>query len=147
MCIRDSCNALEQVARLVRDLHDRGVSHRDLKAVNVLVVRDDSARQDASAEPLDHWPLTASRVWLIDLVGVRRHRRLGRRRKVQNLARLHASFVSDPSLSRTDKLRFLRVYLRWGLHGSAGWKGWWREVARATQDKVTRNARNGRPLA
>src|SRR5262249_15517590 len=74
---------LEQVARLVRALHARGVSHRDLKAANVLLVRDPAARQDASAEPLDHWPLTSSRVWLIDLVGVHRSRRLGRRRKVQ----------------------------------------------------------------
>ena len=82
--------------------------------------------------PLDHWPLTPSRVWLIDLVGVQRIRRLRRRRKVQNLARLHASFLGDPTLGRTDKLRFLRIYLAWGLHGRAGWKSWWHEIDRAT---------------
>jgi len=123
------------------------VSHRDLKSVNVLVVRDPSTRQDASAEPLDHWPLTSSRVWLIDLVGARRHRHLGRRRRVQNLARLHASFVNDPTVTRTDKLRFLRIYLRCGLHARADWKSWWHEIDRATQAKVARNARSGRPLA
>jgi len=122
------------------------VSHRDLKSVNVLVVRDSSGRQEASSEPLDHWPLTSSRVWLIDLVGVRRHR-LGRRRKVQNLARLHASFVAEPALTRTDKLRFLCIYLACGLHGRAGWKAWWRAIDRATRAKVAQNARNGRPLA
>ena len=102
--------------------------------------------QAASAEPLDHWTRLTARVWLIDLVGVRRHRWLSRRRKVQNLARLHASFISDPVLGRTDKLRFLRIYLAWGLHGRAGWKSWWQEIDRATRAKVIRNARHGRPL-
>jgi hypothetical protein len=112
----------------------------------VLLVGDPSARQDASAEPLDHWPLTPSRVWLIDLVGVRRSRCLGRRRKVQNLARLNASFLDDGVLSRTDRLRFLRIYLAWGLHGRTGWKSWWDEIDRATRAKVVRNARHGRSL-
>jgi tRNA A-37 threonylcarbamoyl transferase component Bud32 len=138
---------IEHAARLVRDLHNRGVSHRDLKAANVLVVRDPAVRQEASAEPLDHWPLTTSRVWLIDLVGVRLHQRLGQRRKVQNLARLNASFLDDGVLQRTDKLRFLRLYLAWGLGGRAGWKGWWHEIDRATRAKVAQNARRGRPLS
>jgi hypothetical protein len=78
---------------------------------------------------------------------VSRHRRLSRRRRVQNLARLHASFYRGGALTRTDKLRFLRVYLGWGLRGKEGWKAWWREVEQATQAKAQRNARNGRPLA
>lgn len=137
---------LERVARLVRDLHERGLSHRDLKAANVLVVRQSGQMQESSAEPYDHWPLTNVPLWLIDLVGVRRYHRLGRRRKVQNLARLHASFFGDGCVSRTDKLRFLGIYLRCGLRGKAGWKDWWREVEQATQAKVARNARRGRSL-
>jgi hypothetical protein len=50
-------------------------------------------------------------------------------------------------LTRTDKLRFLRIYLGWGLTGKQGWKEWWRAIARETQAKVERNARRGRPLA
>ncbi len=118
---------IEQVARLVRELHWRHVAHRDLKAANVLV--------------------TSEAVWLIDLVGVSPCRRLSRRRCVQNLARLHASFCRNPSLTRTDKLRFLRIYLQWGLLGRNGWKRWWRDVDKATQAKISRNLRNGRPLA
>jgi tRNA A-37 threonylcarbamoyl transferase component Bud32 len=118
---------IEQVARLVSELHRRQISHRDLKASNVLVSRE--------------------AVWLIDLVGVTPYRKLSRRRRVQNLARLHASFHRGPILTRTDKLRFLRVYLRWGLLGREGWKHWWREVCAATQAKIRQNARNGRPLA
>jgi tRNA A-37 threonylcarbamoyl transferase component Bud32 len=123
-CLR---RRIEQVARLVSELHRRQLSHRDLKASNVLVSGD--------------------AVWLIDLVGVAPYRRLSRRRRVQNLARLHASFQNNPKLTRSDKLRFLRVYMRWGLLGREGWKRLWREVCGATQAKVKQNARNGRPLA
>ncbi len=136
---------LEEVARLVRDLHHRQVSHRDLKAPNILVVRQPSAPQSASAEPLDHWPLTDSRLWLIDLVGVRCHRRLSRQRMVQNLARLNASFIEPAMLSRTERLRFLLLYLESGLR-KVDWKRWWRDIERATKIKIARNARNGRPL-
>jgi tRNA A-37 threonylcarbamoyl transferase component Bud32 len=122
---------VEALARLLRQFHRRGLSHRDLKASNLLT----------SAAPGDH------RFWFIDLVGVRRHRRLSRRRKYQNLARLHASFVRHPLLSRAEKLRFLRSYLDWGVRGKSGWKAWWRAIDAATQAKVARNARRGRPLA
>lgn len=118
---------IEQVARLVSELHRRQVSHRDLKASNVLV--------------------SCEGVWLIDLVGMAPCRQLCQRRRVQNLARLHASFHQSPILTRTDKLRFLRIYLRWGLLGRQGWKHWWRQVCNATQAKILRNSRNGRPLA
>jgi tRNA A-37 threonylcarbamoyl transferase component Bud32 len=118
---------IAEVARLVRELHRRQLSHRDLKAVNVLLT-DESA-------------------WFIDLVGVELFRRLPHARRVQNLARLNASFVHSRALTRTDRLRFLRVYLEWGLRGRADWKSWWRDVERATRAKVRRNQRSGRPLA
>lgn len=118
---------IEQVARLVCELHRRQVSHRDLKAGNVLVGHEEA--------------------WLIDLVGMASYRKLSRRRRVQNLARLHASFHRSSTLTRTDKLRFLRVYLQWGLLGREGWKQWWDDIRMATQTKITRNARKGRPLA
>ena len=66
---------------------------------------------------------------------------------MRNLARLNASFVHVPAVTRTDRLRFLRAYLVWGLHGSAGWKDWWNGVARATEAKVAKNRKSGRPLA
>ena len=135
-------SCIDRVARLVRELHRRHLSHRDLKAVNILV-----ASESGSSPVAGHWPLAAPSVWLIDLVGVHRHRRLPRARRVQNLARLHASFCRDPALTRTDKLRFLRTYLQWGLRGKEGWKQWWRDIEAATRAKVARNARRGRPLA
>ncbi|HEV3257683.1 MAG TPA: lipopolysaccharide kinase InaA family protein [Gemmataceae bacterium] len=124
---------VEQLARLVRDLHRHQLSQRDLKANNVLL----TGAADAAAE---------SGCWLIDLVGVRRHRRLGRRRRVQNVARLNASFYRNAAVTRTDRLRFLRVYLQWGWSGTSGWKRWWQDIERATRAKAAHNARNGRPL-
>ena len=125
---------IDDVARLLRDLHGRRLSHRDLKAANVLV-------QTAAG------PRPEFRLWLIDLVGVVRHRRLPRARRVRDLARLAASFLSRSALTHADRLRFLRTYRGWGVHGRAGWKCWWREIAQATEDKVLRNRRSGRPLS
>jgi tRNA A-37 threonylcarbamoyl transferase component Bud32 len=123
---------LEQLARLARDLHSRRLAHRDLKAANILV------QLPASGPPV---------CCLIDLVGVAACTRLSRAVRARNLARLHASFHENPLISRTDKLRFLRTYLQWGLRGQQGWKKWWRAIDQATLAKVARNATSGRPLA
>jgi tRNA A-37 threonylcarbamoyl transferase component Bud32 len=121
---------IEQTAHLIRELHDRQLSHRDLKASNLLVQDDD----------------LGGGMYFIDLVGVRRHRLLSLGRRAQNLGRLHASFCRSKLLTRTDKLRFLRVYLRWGLEGAVGWKEWWRTIDEATRAKIARNRRSGRLL-
>jgi tRNA A-37 threonylcarbamoyl transferase component Bud32 len=135
---------IELVARLLRELHRRQLSHRDLKASNVLVQPWACGHPGPGVEFGDP---VFGRLWLIDLVGVRHHRKLPRSRKVQNLARLHASFWRHPFLTRTDKLRFLRVYLQWGLFGRSGWKTWWRQIEQKTRAKIERNRRSGRPLA
>lgn len=160
---------IEQVARLVRDLHQRNLSQRDLKASNILlrpalllvltqpgspvaltqsgspVAPTQAGSRVGEGEPGSRVG-DGDGVWLIDLVGIRCYRRLSRRRKVQNLARLHASILRHSVVTRTDKLRFLRCYMQWGLKGKGGWKKWWRQVEEATQAKVERNLRNGRPL-
>jgi tRNA A-37 threonylcarbamoyl transferase component Bud32 len=122
----------DKLGRLVRLMHDRQVSHRDLKAPNVLM------------SGLD--PLTAEPV-LIDLVGVEAGRAVPEAVRVRDLARLNASFLGSPQVGLTDRLRFLRAYLGWGLRGRGDWKGWWRRVGEATRAKAERNARAGRPLA
>jgi tRNA A-37 threonylcarbamoyl transferase component Bud32 len=126
---------IDQIAHLLATLHQRRLSHRDLKAANMLI----GSVSTLSREEDVHF-------YLIDLVGVRRLRKLRRARRVQNLARLNTSFLDHPGLTRSDRLRFLRVYLRWGLRGRCGWKRWWRQIAEATANKVQRNLRKGRPL-
>jgi tRNA A-37 threonylcarbamoyl transferase component Bud32 len=121
---------IEALACLIRTLHGRGLTHRDLKAANLLTLQT----------------LGDHHFWFIDLVGVRRRQRVGRRWKVRDLARLNVSFLSHPLVTRTEKLRFLRVYMAVGLNGTSGWKQRWRAIAAATRSKVARNALAGRPL-
>jgi serine/threonine protein kinase len=129
---RVDTDSLQQIvdllARWIRIMHDRGISHRDLKAANILVTAD-------------------GRCQFLDLDGVRIHRRVGRPTRVRDLMRLNASFLSSPRVTRTTRLRFLRTYLLWGLNGKEGWKSWWKEVDQATQQKVRQNLRRNRPLA
>jgi hypothetical protein len=140
---------IDQAARLLAALHDRRLSHRDLKGPNLLVnavpwfvsARGAVEREAASADS------SRPQIWFIDLVGVRRHSQLSQTRRAQNLARLYASFQSRGLVTRTDALRFLRVYLGWGMRGWSDWKHWWRLAERAFRAKVQRNLRNGRPLA
>jgi tRNA A-37 threonylcarbamoyl transferase component Bud32 len=141
--------SIEQVASLVRELHRRRLSHRDLKAANILVRREDapSGRADNPGRGT-LLPLSLnSQLCLIDLVGLTARHKLSRPRRVQNLARLNASFLQTTALTRTDRLRFLRAYLQWGLFGRSTWRRWWQLVALATQRKVARNIKTGRPLA
>lgn len=139
---------IDAVAQAVRELHHRHVSHRDLKANNILL-----ATRAGQAQARPPWPepsllpMTRANVWFLDLVGVAARGRLSHERRCQNLARLNASFHWRPELSRTDRLRFLRAYLQWGLFGKQTWKRWWRDVALATQAKLDRNERHGRMVA
>ncbi|MBY0458411.1 MAG: hypothetical protein K2V38_13810 [Gemmataceae bacterium] len=124
----------EKLAGVTHTMHERGVSHRDLKAPNVLL--EGAASDPATATPV-----------LIDLVGVRaRGRGVPFAQRAKELARLNASFLAMPHVTRTERLRFLRRYL--GAEASqAGWKTWWRAVWRETARKAAKNRRRGRPLA
>jgi serine/threonine protein kinase len=121
------------LARLLRTMHERSLSNRDLKASNLLLVGDPSA-----AEP---------QLKIIDLDGVRLHCPLPRHRRIQNLARLSVSLSSAAGRTRTDALRFLRAYLPWGLSPRNDWKGLWRAIVARSEAKVLRNQRHGRRLS
>jgi serine/threonine protein kinase len=128
----------EKLARTLRAMHDRGVSHRDLKAPNILLAH--------GTEPM-----------LVDLVGVRTSAHLTVAKRARELARLNASFVNDPTLTRTDRLRFLLAYLAplprlacaetTSRGKERDWKRWWVLIARATAAKVARNLRAARQAA
>ncbi len=140
---------IERVARCIRELHRRQLSHRDLKAANILVRKWDAPEDESSSYSQDVENLLfvpEGTVWLIDLVGVERFDRLSRKRRVQNLARLNASFHGNEKISRADRLRFLMRYLNYGAYAAGDWKSWWSEIEQATQKKVKRNLRRGKPL-
>ena len=114
------------VGQLLRTMHQRGVSQRDLKASNILVC-----------------PETAG-LFLIDLVGVTLHGHSVRDAiRKRDLARLSASFTGG-TLRRAHKLRFLRSYL--GPTQASHWAEWWVWLRRATEAKQRKNAQNQRAL-
>jgi len=121
------------LARLVRTLHERSLSHRDLKSSNILIKVGDGQKHEELS--------------LIDLVGVRLRYPLPWHRRAQNLARLSLSLSTVPDRTRSDALYFLRLYLPWGLSPLSDWKSRWRSIERAMGRKIRRNARRGRPLS
>src|SRR5262249_40693265 len=88
---------IRKLAGLVRIMHERNISHRDMKASNFLV-----APCDLSIE--------SPEIYLIDLAGVQIWRNLPRERCLQNLSRILVSLQSSAAFSRTDSLRFLFAY-------------------------------------
>jgi hypothetical protein len=123
----------QALARLLRMMHERSLSDRDLKSANIMILGD----PDAEAPQLS----------IIDLQGVRLHHPLPRHRRVQNLARLSLSLAVVAGRTRTDALRFLRAYLPWGLTRANDWKGLWRDIAARSRLKTERNQRLGRKLS
>ena len=121
------------LARLLRMMHERSLSHRDLKASNLLILGD----------PHDPDP----RLSVIDLVGVRLVHPIPSHRRLQNLARLNVSLSGIVNRTRADALRFLRAYLPWGLSTRNNWKGLWRAIAERSQTKRDRNRKSGRALS
>jgi tRNA A-37 threonylcarbamoyl transferase component Bud32 len=117
-----------QLASMLRRFHACGFDHRDLKLANLLVSRQPDN----------------PRVWLLDLDGVRRWKRLPRQRAVQNLARLEVSCRVQGLTSASLRLRFLREYL---AGSGEDWRSWWKWVAKAGRRKVSQNARRGRPIS
>lgn len=140
----------EQLAALVRRLHENRFDHRDLKALNFVVALGEGTQEKNPKQPeaTDSQCTEAGPcVFLLDLDCVRRRRFLSQGRRTQNLARLHVSFHADPLATRTDKLRFLRRYLPWGLRGRHDWKALWRRIDCLTQQKIRRNQKRGRVIS
>jgi tRNA A-37 threonylcarbamoyl transferase component Bud32 len=121
------------LAHLLRTLHERSLSDRDLKTANILIMGD------SNAENIE--------LSLIDLVGVRLIHPLPAHRRVQNLARLSLSLAEVPGRTQTDALVFLRAYLTWGLSPLNDWKGLWRAVSKSIRQKVEKNRRRGRKVS
>lgn len=114
------------LARMIRAMHDRGVSHRDLKASNILLER--------GVDPV-----------FIDLVGVRLGSPPSFLQRTKELARINASFLT--TITRSARLRFLLTYLNAGECHLRNWKVWWRAIRAATEAKEEKNRRSGRPLS
>lgn len=89
---RVSREIIGALARFIRHMHDRGVSHMDLSPRNIFV----------RLHGRDYEFL------LLDYEDARFARRVGRYRRLENLHHLHERLAS--SVSVRDRLRFLRAY-------------------------------------
>jgi tRNA A-37 threonylcarbamoyl transferase component Bud32 len=112
---------LPKVAHLVREMHTRGIWHRDLKASNILV-----QKKVPDGEKL----------YLVDLDSVRIKKRLNRKDKIRDLVRLNASLISTTTVSRTDRLRFLQYYLKTRRSRDRNIQAYWKAIAAQTQKKM-----------
>ncbi len=103
------------LARFLRDMHDKGISHVDLSPRNVLIRPRDGA--------LDFL--------LLDYEDVRFARRLGRRTRLKNLHHLHERMLQYVSVR--DRLRFLREY------APRDYKTWRNALRRMIGDKPSKH--------
>jgi tRNA A-37 threonylcarbamoyl transferase component Bud32 len=79
-----------KLGRMLRDMHEGGVNHRDFYLVHILVGEGD-------------------RLYVTDLNRADIRRRVGKRWRVKDVAALLHS--APPAVTRTDKARFARAYL------------------------------------
>lgn len=125
--------SVQATAGVVRTMHEHSISHRDMKAANILV----RPKADGSWQEMQ----------LIDLVGAELVHPLPYDVKVKNLARLTLSFYSHGLLQNSLALRFLRHYLPLAYLPRGGWKELWHDIQAEVDRKIQKNKRSGRPLS
>lgn len=84
-----------QLATILASLHHNGLWHRDSKATNFIVGKDETRRY---------------RVLLVDMDGIKRYFLWRKRHQFRSLWRLAASLMPVPAVSRTDYLRTFTIY-------------------------------------
>jgi tRNA A-37 threonylcarbamoyl transferase component Bud32 len=119
---------LQRLGELFRSLHKQDVYHNDLKDANILV----RSESDGGGEQF----------YLLDLEGIRRYRRLNRRRRTKNLVQLNRTL--GKYLRMTDKLRFIESYLGTSSADRADKREWVATVLR--QSKRLDRLRSGMQL-
>jgi len=120
-----------ELGRLIGRMHRWQISHRDLKACNLMVVETDDGPQTL----------------LIDVDGVRIRRRLSAQRRARDLARLAISVQRHPWLSPQVGVRFLRAYAEQLPPGDLNRKRLLRDVEQYVEAHRRRFQRRGEPVA
>ena len=115
---------IQQVAYLVRSLHECGICHRDLKASNILVQNN---------------PGQIQKLYLADLDSARVQTRIRVKERIRDLARLNASLFYTTGISTADRLRFLRDYLRTPSARDEKLHLYWKAIAGQTLKKLKPN--------
>ena len=119
---------IDVVVGLFDALERSRLTHRDLKASNILLKHWDGDVQPVSA-------------WLVDLDGLYQRNPWRRSTRRQPLIRLAASLLSYAAITRTDYARFLRRYLTRRECSADDWKAHYCDLARRASDYVRRSRR------
>jgi len=128
--MRRAARCAESLGRLLGRMHAWRITHRDLKASNLLIrERPDSVE-----------------TFVIDADAARLRRWLFRRRRAADLARLATSIEAHPWIGLTLRYRFLRAYLAQFPIEPENTKRLWRRVARRTRRLIRRKRRRGREV-
>ncbi len=117
---------LWEMGRLLQRLHDKGYSHRDLKAENLLV----------------RWEGETPELVLVDLDGLKRARHITQRRRYQGLMRLNVSLLECPVVNHEGRLRMLLGYLRRPGIGRINFKPYWRTLEVWSARKLRKQIRS-----
>jgi len=110
---------IKELAQRLRDLHERGIYHADLKSNNILVTEKGG----------DVWTF-----YFIDLDRVAFKRHLSFEQRSNNLAQINASIADCITLS--DRLKFFRTYA-WGTSVMRQKKRYYQRIMQISRKKIT----------
>lgn len=122
-------SAAEKLGELIGKMHSHRVSHRDLKAGNLLLINKPSSVE----------------AYVIDLDGASRHVWLPGFRRLRDLSRLALATQSHETMTRATRLRFLLAYLRAFGEPARSWKSYWRRLALLTHRRGIKKHKPGSP--
>ena len=118
--------AAKGVGELIARMHEARISHRDLKATNLLLRKTASGVES----------------YVIDLDGAQHHlRRLGWHQRFCNLSRLELSSRELAAISNADRLRLLQAYLDASTAPKPHWKMAWQELSEIAGQRALRPKR------
>lgn len=119
---------VKAIVEMLEQMAGNGLTHRDLKASNILLENWDGAGGPAN-------------VWLVDLDGLGRRRFAYGVRRWEHVIRLAASLLSYTAVTRSDYCRFLQAYLTRMGSPRTDWKLHFRKLSRQARDYVRRAGR------
>jgi len=134
---REKWQLITQVAELARQLHQRGVNHRDFYLCHILLDNNyspsviprldrgihDSCNASARNGRLD----SGFRLHLLDLHRAQCRRKVPKRWLIKDIGSLYFSALDAP-LTKRDYLRFLQVYRQQPLRALLQEKDFWQQV-------------------
>jgi tRNA A-37 threonylcarbamoyl transferase component Bud32 len=122
MIKKNKLQFIKEVAIQVKQLHDCGIMHCDLKATNILVNAGDKIK-----------------IYFTDLDAIKVSDSLFSAERAKDLARLNCSFLDTAFLSRCYRLYFLKSYL--GRVKRKELKKYWDSVMLFTELKLEKSKR------